>query len=363
MVNYEQQLNEKLKVLGGIIPKGEYSDQLKFWADSIVLNLSKVLNGGKLRPKAIIRFINNPQVNAIATKIDDVYIIGIFLGYIYVVNDLFFRMLSSPNVLRKFGDTTHETTRRIHNAEISDSDILHLATYGDTRHYPINEARRLLAIILSTFCLNNLVLHEYAHINFGHVDYLLNKQNQGAYYEMSANNNNFPFSMFQQNCELQADAFAVNMSMNTLLSKKFSAVKVNEKISKYLEDIEDRIFLWNFAAYAYKRIFGYRKYYYSELDQLSHPPPSFRQHLSMGLIRVIIKKNHSSIGSNNLEKILKESVLEVEHAFSDISEQSINMDAYKFVFHDEIEKYHLRLKAAYPKVISELKPYAFENPR
>src|SRR4051812_17462460 len=91
---------------GGSVKEEQYTPQMKYWIESIELN-SLFLKNPKT-PNILVRFINNSTVNGTVLKIESTYYIGIFLGFIYVMNDLFFRMLSSPNILTAYGDPSKE---------------------------------------------------------------------------------------------------------------------------------------------------------------------------------------------------------------------------------------------------------------
>lgn len=344
---------------GGILPKKQYTPQLELWLENFNHSFSDLFLN-KSDPKIVIEFINNPEVNATVKKVQDLYIIGIYLGFIYVVNDLFFRMLSSPNVLVKYGNASVEQVRKINNAQITDSDILYLAMHNDIRNIPIDDVRSRIAIVLSTYCFNHLILHEYAHIALGHVDYVKKINNQFTHFENQTQVQSVEFDyLFMQNCELEADAYATNLSLNTLFLENYTELGINEIIKPYLDNVEDRVFLWNFAIYAQKRLFGYRRYKFDELKNLSHPPPSLRQHVTIGIIRSIVRVNSDNdLLKANIESIIKDSLLEVEKAFSEISEQPFDMDAYSFVFNKEIEDYHQSLKNANSEVKKKLEPFA-----
>jgi len=343
---------------GGILPKEKYTTELEVWLENFNYSFSDLFLN-KNHPKIIIEFINNSEVNACVCKVQESYVIGIYLGFIYVVNDLFFRMLSSPNVLVKYGNASIEQVRKIKNAQITDSDILYLAKHNDKRNTPLDDVRSRIAIALSVFCFNHLVLHEYAHIALGHVDYLAKINDQNIHFENQIQTSEVDYR-FRHNCELEADAYATNLSLHTLFLEDYTGSGVNDMIKPYLRNVTDRVFLWNFAIYSQKRLFGYRKYQLRELKNLSHPPPSLRQHVTIGVLRSIIKVNsQDEMLKENIEDIIRKSLLEVESAFAEISEQPFDMDAYSFVFQEEIKNYHDDLKNANAVVKLKLEPFAF----
>lgn len=249
MIQNQEIFSDPFTEYGGILPKEQYTAELEFWLENFNYSFSDFFLN-KNQPKIIIEFINNSEVNACVSKVQESYVIGIYLGFIYVVNDLFFRMLSSPNVLVKYGNSSMEQVRKIYNAQITDSGILYLAKHNDKRNNPLDDVRHRIAIVLSIFCFNHLVLHEYAHIALGHVDYeKINDQN--IHFENQVQNQNSELDyLFRHNCELDADAYATNLLLHALFSEDYTGSGVNEIIKPYLRNVADRIFLWNFAIYS-----------------------------------------------------------------------------------------------------------------
>ncbi len=69
-------------------------------------------------PSAITNWINNPTLNAVASKSNSDYFIGVHAGSLYLINDLFLRMMASPKVLPEIGDVTKEKpTQKIFNPQ------------------------------------------------------------------------------------------------------------------------------------------------------------------------------------------------------------------------------------------------------
>jgi hypothetical protein len=361
MDSLAEKFNRIFKPYGGRFPDHLLSLQLNYWLREmrILLNL---LQTNISRPITVyIDLINNPELNACVTKEEDVYFIGVNAGGLYVISDIFLRMLSSPDVLAVYGDISSEVTRKIPNAQITNYYTLYLADNTDTATMPLDITRANVAKVLATFCVNHLVSHEFGHIVLGHIDHLIFKQPEKLYWERSVGDPVPHISpLFQQSKELDADAYAINMDIQIVGNNILNSNSVDEKTRHFLKELSTRVFMWNYAVYTFWRLYGSRTYDYGDLSTMSHPPPALRQHGAMGLLQTIVKHNFPDSGlMETLSKLLQDSVMEVEKAFAAISEQPVDIRAYAFVFHEKMEEHYQRLKAIHPAVIEMLAPYAF----
>ena len=166
-----------------------------------------------------INIIDNSNLNAVVSKGSLGYHIGFNAGTFFLIKDIFGRMMASPNVLVKFGDTSKEETSKLYNAQITDFNILNLASELPDPVVPENYTRFAISDYLATIALVFLVRHEYAHIIMGHIDYLTGEANTFAIEEKEREitNTKDSFSMLLQTLEMDADSFAVNSATEDII--------------------------------------------------------------------------------------------------------------------------------------------------
>lgn len=187
--------------------------------------------------------------------------------------------------------------------------------------------------MLSLFCINYLTAHEYGHIVLGHIDHLISLKPSAILFEGISYVLPKDISpIFQQIKEFEADSYAINLLLRQVCANAMSAEGFSVDIADKLKSLEVRLYLWNFAVYTFWRLFGIEKFSYDDLPTLTHPPPAFRQEVAMGIARTSLRVNPQlGYDISNLPHLLQRSVLDVENAFSVISDQPVNMDAYHYI--------------------------------
>jgi hypothetical protein len=320
------------------------------------------LTNSKL-PNVFINFIDSSLLNAVVSKNEYGYFIGLNTGTIFLLNDLFFRMLASPNILKEFGDISKECkTKKIYNAQITDLNLLFLAKETTEDVAPKDEIRFTLALLLSSFAIKFLIMHEYAHIIFGHVDYMGHTTNEFSWNEINYDKNTIKNidSLFTQTCEMDADCFGVNIGMQELNIYFQNLPEVKDELKLFFKDIRVSLKLWIFSVYSMFRLFGYRDYNINDVKSYSHPPSGIRQHMIFASIYTIFEAKKERLILDSIDEVVKV-FSSVEQAFEEISHQAYNHAAFKFAYSSEARKHVSLLMSNWNNVRPHLEKYATGN--
>ena len=127
MDQLDQEFNQAFAHKGGIWDLSELDENTYFkkLLKTCRNSISKFQNPTRNLPEYHMGIINNPEFNAVAKKYNGKYFIGIYVGTIMILDNLFKRMLSNPNILTSYGVASSETnTNKIFNAQITDYENL-----------------------------------------------------------------------------------------------------------------------------------------------------------------------------------------------------------------------------------------------
>lgn len=106
-------------------------------------------------PVIYCKFINDTTLNAVVRKSQNSYFIGINIGTFYILQDLFYRMLSQNSVLMEFGDSFKEINPQpLVNTQISDLNTLIDCRDPYINIVPKNPKRQDIANLLTGFTIN-----------------------------------------------------------------------------------------------------------------------------------------------------------------------------------------------------------------
>src|SRR5258706_2733842 len=134
------------------------------------------LPGGKMMPHVHFDYIDDPSINA-KVAVDpstSCGYIGMYTGTTSLLYDVFYRMLSHPNILPQIGNAAEERIRQpFHSEGFSQNynDLLASRGAGGGRLadvMPNDPHRRYYAEKLAIYAFDFLVLHELGHIRHGH---------------------------------------------------------------------------------------------------------------------------------------------------------------------------------------------------
>jgi len=283
-------------------------------------------------PDVYIDIIDNSSLNACATKSGQKYFIGIHGGTIFLIYDIFFRMMSSRNIFTGIGDVTKEAeTKKIFNAQLT--DLGQLAVVKDQHEIltPVSYARGLLAQLFIDIAIEFLIAHEYAHIIFGHVDYCHSILGTFEIEETTQKSTTSKVidPLVSQTLEMDADSFATNRGMemlNLIFTNPNFAVP---DAQQFYKNWPSMIKMWVFSIYTFFRIFGHTNNSNSIKTDL-HPPASIRSHLVMANIFSIFQVKYDTSLLSEISTICIDAALTVEKAFEEISHQGFDLAPLDF---------------------------------
>jgi hypothetical protein len=183
-------------------------------------------HGGCTMPPIHFEYANHPFVNASAffMPYNRQGYIAVNTGLVLLVYDLFYRMLSHPEILPESGDATAESVRDPFHTEGIFDDYNKLRAsrpkmerLADT--LPRNSQRRKLADSLATLAIDFIIFHEIAHIRFGHCEFVDSSTRTFMIEELAATNNTTAIDpMTVQFFEWHADGFASNATYTTYVA-------------------------------------------------------------------------------------------------------------------------------------------------
>ncbi|MEJ6981576.1 hypothetical protein WG906_14005 [Pedobacter sp. P351] len=346
-----------------VLIKPELLNNIINGSQLVIQNLQK---GNAKLPDVFIAFIDNGVLNAAVTKNADKYFIGINIGTFFLLNDIFFRMLSNRHVLTDFGDCSKESEgNKIFNPQITDVDILFSAKEPSEKITPKDIKRFYLAQLLSSLAMKFLFLHEYAHIIYGHLDFYIDSTKACTLVELlySENNNDLKRiePLISQTLEMDADCFAVNIAMQDILFITRNTSLIKEQISFFYNDLSTSLRIWLFAVYSLFRLFGASTPKETDLKRLSHPPPGIRQHIIFATMHTIFQSKPETNILQDIPTICVNTLQEVEEAFQQISYSSLNSDAIRFAYKQSSFEHVSFLLQHWNTVRPLLEKYAYAN--
>ncbi|HTC00736.1 MAG TPA: hypothetical protein VK705_08640, partial [Ferruginibacter sp.] len=309
-------------------------------------------------PIANVNYINNSVLNAVASKEKDTekYYIGIYAGTFILLNELFLRMMSSPNILPHIGDVSKEDpTKKLFNPQQFDLDTYFIAKPDEENIMPKDTKRQLYASLFTKTALNFLFDHEYAHIAFGHVDYLATQQNIFTISEDEILND---IPLNSQTLEMDADSFAAHQGLGLLKSINDTPSQLPEYRREFFCDWKNGLSNWFFSIYCLFRIFGYKNFEHSKLLKYSHPPTGIRQRLIAGSLYNYFTKNLNVGIEQEFWEIHHDAIDNVEKAFNEISETILNRNAIDFAYTPEAGKHMKLIVDNWNNVRPKLEKYA-----
>ncbi|WP_163401005.1 hypothetical protein [Flavobacterium fluviatile] len=319
----EKEFDLAFKSDGGIWPiKGVLeTDNLRIYGSKI---LEWCRNNGKDLPSCNFNIINDSRVNAKATLFENQYYIGINVGAIACISNLFNRMLSHPEILKQYGDSSKETPpEKIFDVQVIDFDVLKDYITEEKIVIPKDPQRASLARYLTQTCLKTILIHEYAHVKNGHLDYKKSLFSDNSYNEFTQINNLAEGNLMWQALEMDADCIAVNnliMEAEVLLNHREFIPKT---FAEFYTDLENSIYLIYFANYCFYRIFGRLRFSLDNLNNYTHPPAPLRQMMMMATVLRFVEVNFPEL-QNKIPSMGLEVIEEVENGFNKISEQQID---------------------------------------
>jgi hypothetical protein len=307
-------------------------------------------------PSANINFINNNLLNAVASKGSEEYFIGIYAGTFILLNELFLRMMSSPNILPTIGDVSKEKeTKKLFNPQQYNLDTYFLCKPDEENIMPVDKTRQLYASLFAKTALNFLFDHEYAHVAFGHVDYIAMTENV---FNISEEELIGMTPLNSQTLEMDADSFAAHHGMLLLKIINDEPTDLSEFRRPFFCNWKQGVSNWLFSVYSLFRIFGYKNYEINSLLKYSHPPTGLRQRIIAHVIGRLLSERLNVDLEEDFFEIHHDIIDKVENAFNEISETKLNRNAIDFAYTEEASEHMKLIVKNWETVRPKLEKYA-----
>jgi hypothetical protein len=318
---------------------GEFSRYFEYTKMELYQRVKVIRSVDSKLPAVYIDFIDNDKFNAVATKKEDRYYIGINWGSVLILYDLFQRIMTSPKIFPHIGDASKEEIKKIYNPLITEFSKLILSNDLDRGLGPKDVERKSHAATLTSLAIGFLFLHEYGHILNGHIDLKGNLFNSFSLSEMENDSNSFT-PLNSQTIEVDADRFATTFSiwfLDMSNHKNFeSDTSAAEKFC--LSHFEKQLETLSFAIYSLFRIFDHKTHTLDEMQKKSHPTEVIRLDMYFLVMHSIL---HHRLG-NKVNEIMAKTIVNVENAFLEISESFIEAN-YLNVGYTKMQKEFLSL--------------------
>ena len=364
MEELDKEFDVAFKKYGGIYDLTSYDEKTYF--KSIILNCRQHITrfqSSLVNPPYIhLGIINNTSFNAVAAKFESKYFIGINLGTILTLDSIFNRMLSNPEILKEYGNSCDEKIyEKVFTTQIPDFEAL----YNITGNAPVpkDATRRLLVSHFTIGALLFLTGHEYGHIASGHIDY---KESLGFRSVIKELNNmgdrNWDLDpSLSQTLEMDADCTGLVYCYRNAIVLVSNINICPPLFRLFYSDVSTALSLMFFPVYTLWRIFGMFEGDADKLGISTHPSPATRQYISFLLLATLISTPTETPNVTDLEglevfKSLMNTMKDVEHAFSIISEQPFIEVVSMFT--PEIKAHAKFLQRNWDEVRSLIEPFA-----
>jgi hypothetical protein len=253
--------------------------------------------------------------------------ISVNIGTVLLIKEIFFRLLSHPEVLPLIGNPGIENASLVADTSKLYNSRIYFEKNEDEETKPVDNVRQGYALLLSVIALEFLIMHEYGHHRHGH---LLFTESEGYMAEISEFSKP-GISLFRtekdkvllQMLEFDADAYATSQSLCGLFDK------IQNRSQVYLDFLgEDRfeekmLPLWCFSIFSIFRIFDDGQFKAEDLIRKSHPPHRVRTFTIFNIVEqyFLNEVNNKALWNLFESDIAANSMDEVEDAFALISGQ------------------------------------------
>lgn len=324
-----------------------------FKSFKITLALHRQKNNNFPLPKLYV--INSTTINAGVTKKNGTYYIGVNIGTILLIRNLFYRIMSSPNVLKKYGNALIENINKVNSKDL-------IRIYENTGElktvFPKDQTRAIIADYMINITLTYLLRHEFGHIVNGHLDYC---QKAKGLFNIAEKDKPSDDPRFSQTLEMDADSYATNEAIFDIL--KFSGKSI-ESMPKELEvfiDRKEHLFLHIFCIYASFRLLSSPLNNINKAKTYTHPPAVIRQALILSNIATIFEKENYGITMSEAADICLKATQNVESAFANISTSTLEYDTITSAFTKPAVTYTRNIFYNWQNVRPVLEKYAFDR--
>jgi hypothetical protein len=334
--------NEFFKSEGGLFETGNLTpgnkliyDHYKSRASTYIDTFCKHESLIRPRPTIYFDYINNSSLNAIAAKTQSgIYLIGINAGTIFIIHDLFFRMLSNTSILPHIGNASLET-KSLPSIRNYYSDANMLMLFGDVNYenyqasIPNDNVRKAYATNLVEIAIDFIVAHELTHIADGHLDFINEKFGTLSYEETTALIENEDQFLTMQTLEMDADCLAVSKGLGNMIRRHLGEQSVSSDRAVFYSEFDNVIFNWTVAVLTLIRIMVECTRYKKLDSKSSHPHPRVRSSMILATIHEYLKNYYSNEYAKFSMKTYSDVFTTVELAYKCVTGNAIDLETIR----------------------------------
>lgn len=271
--------------------EGEHVDSTHKLFETITARFTRHRNHAELnfyteKPRAIdFGFLCQSGLNAFAyaspaASVPEFDFIGINVGVIFTLMDIFGRILAHPENFPSVGNSQLETNTS-HNLPFLTTNVMRSGFLPITPQCPI---RSVFAGELAQVALDFLFFHELTHLRNGHIELLRSRLSLAHLSEAFSTDRTADDIALRQALEIDADCGAVLHTLNVAFQHKDLLANPSKSLPK--DVLNAMKFAYgspkqatrtvNFAAYILFRIFDTTEWLSSQQSRVTHPLPPLR---------------------------------------------------------------------------------------
>jgi hypothetical protein len=355
--------HELMLTFGGRFPREQAPEPVRIVYDEIGERADDLVNSARRvmprLPKIYVDFIQNPEINAIATRKGKQYFIGITTGTLFMLRTVIGRMLSDSRVFTFVGDPQEETSLPpIVEYSINADDML----VNGMPLTPRNDIRRSYAESIQDQAIMFLVGHELTHITHGHVDYLLSA------HEITFTNELEWYGSHLQKQAIERQALEQDADRRSIISRidslRVTAQSLNKGRAPWASGDDSPAYLirdWSIALNILFRLFGDIRFTHVDISNSNHPPVPLRRSMCEVAAFWAVCNQWDPALKHAAKEALVSGREEAEQAFSIILGQKTSTDSLREAFGDEAREYAVRLEQYWnTELVEKLRPFSYE---
>lgn len=359
--------HEVMKPLGGRYPRENVAPALWEMNWGHIIRLAETLIASAREhcpglPPIYFDIVRNETINACAFKSEGRYFIAFNTGTRYMLELIFGRMLSDPELF-DFVPTP--------SGEDSNLPPLKYSVYAEEMYQagirpvvPKTVGRWSYGYRLLEYAFTFLIGHEIAHITLGHVDYLLSKTGNCLFPELGWNLPTQGDEIERQAIEAEADFRSVNSAIASAKLTHEALLPEDQSWINTRRSVVDLLYDWSFAINTACRIFGDVQVNESKLSASSYPPLALRRFMAMlNAHMLVVQLWNPPDAKLTTRNALMSGALYTEIAFLKITNQKYGGKGLYQVLGGLGLEYVKKIRAYwYNTLVAKLQPFAYENP-
>jgi hypothetical protein len=318
-------------------------------------------------PPIYFDFIYSPKVNAVAFKDEGRYFIGVTTGMQFMVEFVFFRMLSDSRMFSTIGNPAVEQSSFPPLNDYT-TDAQEMARKGVHTGRPNDDVRFSYAVDLLTSAMFFVIGHELAHVTRGHLDYLNSQTGTPIISEYNEPEKevlgvawNLPTEQEKaerQAIEMDADKRSVLSSVASL-KNKLESPEIARVSGRHT--MECLLYDWSVAINVFFRLFGDLRATGSLVELGYYPPTPLRRFMAVKLAHAAVMTAWKApIEAKDAIRLLRDAAAYTEMMFQILTGQPSG-NGVNDAFSREGDEYAIKLNRYWSETLAtRIQPYAFE---